>query len=403
MLRKASVTLIGALLAFSSIIFAEPASAAACAPISTTSGSSVVLKFTTVGTCTWEVPAGLTQISILIVGGGGGGGGDAAGGGGAGGVYLNPSLAINSSTKTIQVGAGGTGGQCSGGNAGECTAPPVAIAGYIPATNGAASAFDVITVAGGGKGGVYNSGAGGNGGSGGGGAAAGGAGGTSTISGTFFYGNSGGASNGTGGGGGGGAGQAGATGGPGSGGNGISSSITGTPTFYAGGGGGGGAGGNRGTGGSGGGGAGALSCSYQFSVGTDSNQAQAGAANTGGGGGGAPYGCAGSGGTGGSGVVIVSYTLIPTITSLALSTSLKTAAYRTNSVIQATLSSDGKVRFFQNGKQIPGCVSVSSTSTVASCTWKPSQRGAVNLTARVVSGSSSAQLNIGVTSRTNRR
>lgn len=403
MLKRVSIALVGALFAFSSIILIDPASAAPCAPISSTTGSSVVLKFTTVGSCTWDVPAGLTQISILIVGGGGGGGGDAAGGGGAGGVYLNPSLAINSSTKTIQVGAGGTGGQCSSGNAGQCTAPPVAVAGYIPATNGAASAFDAISVAGGGKGGVYNSGAGGNGGSGGGGAAAGGAGGTSTISGTYYYGNSGGASNGTGGGGGGGAGQAGATGGPGSGGTGISSSITGTPTFYAGGGGGGGAGGVRGSGGNGGGGAGALSCSYQFSLGTDSNQAQAGAANTGGGGGGAPYGCPGSGGAGGSGVVIIAYTLIPTITSLALSTGLKTATFRTVSTIQATLSSDGKVRFFINGKQIPGCVAVLSTSTIASCTWKPSVRGATNLTARVVGGSSTAQLDVGVSSRINKR
>ena len=395
--------MVGTLFAFLSIIFIDSASAAPCAPISSTSGSSVILKFTTVGTCTWDVPVGLTQISILIVGGGGGGGGDAAGGGGGGGVYLNPSLVINSSTKTIQVGAGGTGGQCSGGNAGECVSPPLASVGYISATNGGASAFDSISVAGGGKGGVYNSGAGGNGGSGGGGAAAGGAGGTSTISGTFYYGNSGGASNGTGGGGGGGAGQAGATGGPGSGGNGISSSITGITTFYAGGGGGGGSGGARGAGGSGGGGAGAFSCAYQWSLGTDANQAIAGTPNTGGGGGGAPYGCAGSAGAGGSGIVIIAYTLIPTITSIALSTGLQTASYRTANTIQTTLSSDGRVRFFINGKQIPGCVSVPSISTIASCTWKPSVRGATNLTARVVGGSSTAQLIVGVSSRTNKR
>ena len=404
MLKRASILLIGALFAFSSLVFIEPAVAAPCTPTSTTSGTTTVLRFTTVGSCTWTVPASVTSISILIVGGGGGGGGDAAGGGGAGGVYMNTSLTVTPSTSpTIQVGAGGTGGQCSSGNAGECTAPPVAIAGYIPATNGSASAFDAISVAGGGKGGVYNSGAGGNGGSGGGGAAAGGAGGTSTISGSNYYGNTGGASNGTGGGGGGGAGRPGGTGGPGGGGDGISSSITGVATFYAGGGGGGGSGGTRGWGGNGGGGTGATSCSYQFSVGTNSNQAQAGAANTGGGGGGAPYGCAGSGGTGGSGIVIIAYALIPTITSLALSTGLKTAVYRTDSIIQATLSSDGRVRFFINGKQIPGCINIASTSNVASCTWKPSIRGSTNITARVVGGSSTAQLGVGISARTNRR
>ena len=167
MLKRASIFLIGALFAFTSIIFIEPARAAACNPTSSTNGNSVVLKFTSIGSCTWDVPSGITSISILIVAGGGGGGGDAAGGGGAGGVYINSSLAVTpSTTKTIQVGAGGTGGQCSSGNAGECASPPLAIGGYIPPTNGGASTFDAITVPGGGKGGVYSSGSGGNGGSG---------------------------------------------------------------------------------------------------------------------------------------------------------------------------------------------------------------------------------------------
>jgi hypothetical protein len=61
------------------------------------------------------------------------------------------------------------------------------------------------------------------------------------------------------------------------------------------------------------------------------------------------------------------------------------------------------VRFFLNGKQIPGCVTVPSTSTIASCTWKPSNRGTVNISARVVGGSSSAQLLVGVSSRSNKR
>jgi hypothetical protein len=405
MLKRASILAIGALFAFSTIVAIEPASAApVCTPTTTTSGMKTILRFTTVGTCSWDVPAGVTEIGILIVGGGGGGGGDAAGGGGAGGLYLNPSLAINSSTKTIQVGAGGAGGQCSSGNGGECTTPTLASAGFIEATNGSPSVFDSISVAGGGKGGVYNSGAGGNGGSGGGGASSNGTGGTTTISGTFYYGNNGGTGLGmaAGGGGAGAQGTGGSNGTGGNGGAGIATDISGVMTTYAGGGGGGGQS-ARGVGGAGGGGSGAESCTYRWSLGTDSRQAQAGTPNTGGGGGGAPHGCAGSAGAGGSGIVIISYTLIPSIASLALSTGVKSATYRTVNTIQATLSSDGRVRFFINGKQIPGCINVSSTSRVASCTWKPSIRGGVNLSARVIGGSSTAQLSVGVLARTNRR
>jgi len=403
-MRRTSIALIGVLLTFTSIVFIEPATAAPCTPSSSTNGNSTVLRFTTVGSCTWSVPAGVSTISILVVAGGGGGGGDAAGGGGAGGVYMDTSLVVTpSSTPTIQVGAGGAGGQCSSGNAGECTSPPVAVAGYIPATNGGASAFDAISVAGGGKGGVYNSGAGGNGGSGGGGAAAGGSGGTSTISGSNYYGNTGGASNGAGGGGGGGAGRPGGTGGPGGGGDGISSSITGVATFYAGGGGGGGSGGTRGWGGNGGGGSGATSCSYQFALGTNSNQAQAGTANTGGGGGGAPYGCPGSGASGGSGVVIISYINIPTIISIQLSSGLNTAIFNQANTIRVTLSLNGRVKVFVNGKALPGCANVLSVSAVASCTWKPSNRGVVNVSSRVIGGTSSASLMVGISPRTTKR
>ena len=403
MLKRASIALVGALFAFTSIIFIEPAKAAACNPTSSTNGNSTVLSFTATGSCTWEVPSGVTSISILIVAGGGGGGGDAAGGGGGGGVYINPSLAVTpSTTRTIQVGGGGIGGQCSSGNAGECASPPLAIGGYIPPTNGGASTFDVITVPGGGKGGVYSSGSGGNGGSGGGGGAGSGAGGTATATGTFFFGQPGGASNGTGGGGGGGAGQAGSTGGPGKGGDGISSAITGTTTFYGGGGGGGGAG-VRGLGGNGGGGAGSVSCSYQFSQGTNAQQAIAGTANTGGGGGGAPYGCAGSGGTGGSGIVIISYINIPIITSIALTSGLNVAIFRQTNTIRVTLSSDGRVKFFVNGKVVTGCQNVNSSSSIATCSWKPSLRGTNPISASVIGGTSRSQIFIGVIPRTNKR
>jgi hypothetical protein len=71
--------------------------------------------------------------------------------------------------------------------------------------------------------------------------------------------------------------------------------------------------------------------------------------------------------------------------------------------IQATLTSDGRVRFFLNGKQIPGCISVLSSSSVSTCSWKPSRRGSTNISARVVGGTSTAQLSVGVVPRTNKR
>jgi hypothetical protein len=146
-----------------------------------------------------------------------------------------------------------------------------------------------------------------------------------------------------------------------------------------------------------------LSCSYPWITSGDSRSAQSGAANTGGGGGGAPHGCQGSGGAGGSGVVIIAYTLIPTIAGISLTTGSNVATYRAANTIQVALTSDGRVRFFVNGKQIPGCISVLSSSSTSTCTWKPSRRGTANISARVVGGTSTAQLNVSVLPRTNKR
>lgn len=402
--RRASIIAIGALFAFTTIVFIQPVQAASCSPTTTTSGMSVVVKFTTVGSCTWQVPAHVTSISLLVVAGGGGGGGDAAGGGGAGGVYLNTNYSVTpSSIETVTVGAGGRAGQCGPGQGGSCTTPNVSVAGYFAPGNGGSSSFDATTVAGGGAGGVYNNGAGGSGGSGGGGSSTSGAGGIALATGTNYYGNNGGTSNGNGGAGGGGAGGAGVSAAGGSGGAGIASTITGSLAYYGGGGGGGNSGGVQSSGGVGGGGAGALSCSYPWITSGDYRSAQSGVANTGGGGGGAPHGCQGSGGAGGSGVVIIAYTLVPTINSIALSTGATTATYRAVNTIQVTLTSDGRVRFYINGKQIPGCVSVLSTTSLSSCLWKPSNRGSANISARVVGGTSTAQLNVSVIPRTNKR
>jgi hypothetical protein len=41
--------------------------------------------------------------------------------------------------------------------------------------------------------------------------------------------------------------------------------------------------------------------------------------------------------------------------------------------------SNSKVTFYVNNRAIPGCRRVSSVSTTASCSWKPSAHGTINV------------------------
>jgi prepilin-type N-terminal cleavage/methylation domain-containing protein len=261
-----------------------------------------VVTFTTVGTTTWTVPAGVTSAEVLVVGGGGAGGGRHGGGGAGGGLVYNANYAVTAGAGiTVTVGAGGLPRQNS---------PTEQTVGY----NGANSVFGSITALGGGGGGSYTAAVPTGGGSGGGGG--GGSGGYPThglanqgdSGGGTGYGYNGGDGSSagaavTGGGGGGGAGAIGSnaagadTGGNGGAGKYIASfSAYGVSGYFAGGGGGGGntAGG---TGGSGGGGNGGI------------NTGTTGTANTGGGGGGVRSATTSAQGkAGGSGVVIIRYT-----------------------------------------------------------------------------------------------
>jgi autotransporter-associated beta strand protein len=236
-------------------------------------------------------------VEYLIVGGGGSGVDGYGGGGGAGG-FRTGSILLGNSTSAILVGAGGAAADRTEAGAGN---------------NGTNSTAFAITALGGGAGGTYATGAPNSGGSGGGAgsinAQAGGAG-------SFGQGNNGGAGfrntnvpatlTGGGGGGAGAAGQSGAISSGGAGGAGLSSDITGSMQWYAGGGGGSGfksgGGPTGGAGGQGGGGAGVAGDTYNGTAGT---------ANTGGGGGGAQSNDQGFnrgvGGAGGSGVVIARY------------------------------------------------------------------------------------------------
>jgi PKD repeat protein len=265
-------------------------------------GTNTVVKFIGPGSTTWAPPSGVTQVDYLVVGGGGEGGAGgsavvggvtqwlAGGGAGAGGVMAGSALPV-SGTQTVVVGAGGSGStnQCGakGGNSsfGTPSTMKTAIGGGGGVGSGCATPNPVV-----------------NGGSGGGGSGAGNNPGTTLDStqgrngGLFYY--SAALKGGSGGGGGGAAAVGGAatssTGG--SGGNGITSSITGTATYYGGGGAGGmGYYGTDGTGG--------LGCGGDGSKGP-ANPAKC--QSTGGGGGGAGGGVA-SHGAGGSGVVIIRY------------------------------------------------------------------------------------------------
>jgi hypothetical protein len=74
--------------------------------------------------------------------------------------------------------------------------------------------------------------------------------------------------------------------------------------------------------------------------------------------------------------------------SLALAGSVTTAAFRSTIVITANITVASKVTFRVNGKVLPGCKSRStvgsSPNIIATCSWKPSIRGNVSLTAGAV-------------------
>jgi hypothetical protein len=269
----------------------------------TTSGNTRIHTFNSSNTFT--VPTGFSATaSYLVVGGGGGGGGGgpggAIGGGGGAGGLLTGATSLTTGSYSITVGSGGSSGSST-----------------TRGSSGVNSVFSSFTSNGGGGGGASGSGTwngipGGSGGGGVGGPSVP----SSAGSGTPGQGNPGGIGGDglvvfTSGGGGGGAGAIGGTGpnspsdtsgGPG--GAGTSSTITGSPVYYAGGGGGGtnkggSYPGSAGTGGNGGGGGGG---SYP-----SPSNATSGTTNTGGGGGGS--GGYGNSGSGGSGIVIVSYSI----------------------------------------------------------------------------------------------
>ena len=362
----------------------------------------------------WKIPNHVSTVKSLVVAGGGAGGSRAGGGGGAGGYVYDSALSVTPNTyQSIVVGQGGSGWA------------------YIAGFNGANSSLGTLRTALGGGGGGHAGGsdnatrAGRDGGSG------GGAGGDCCITNSsaayglgkqntnygYGSGNRGGSgwSNGAwpsgGGGGAGGAGEHanGGTNTAGKGGAGISDPIGGTSICYATGGGGGvlsgytkGEGGDCGSGTSPNNNAGLAGSSLRG--------APAAKANTGSGGAGDGYNASGAdyeGGNGGSGVIVLRYSLLTDVT-LSFSGGSK-GTYRGSGTITATATLAGKVTFYERGKVIPGCKNVSTNgSLVATCTWRPSTRGNVAISATnkpsnsYVSNATSS-INVFVTTRTGAR
>jgi len=361
----------------------------------------------------WKIPNHVSTIKSLVVAGGGGGGSRAGGGGGAGGYVYDASLSVTpNSYQSIVVGQGGSGWS------------------YLPGFNGSNSSLGSLRTALGGGGGGHADGAnnvtrdGRNGGSG------GGAGGNYSVGissaaigsgnqfSTYGYGlgNNGGTGMNSGGwpsGGGGGAGGSGANavGGTtaGKGGAGISDPIGGTSICYATGGGGGVLAGN--TKGEGGDCGGAASPNNNAGLaGSSSRGAPAAKANTGSGGAGDGWNSSGAdyeGGNGASGVIVLRYAIFSNV-SITFSGGSQ-GTYRISGTITATANLAGKVTFYERGRVIPGCKNrPTNGSLVATCTWRPSVRGnvAISATNRPTNSyisNASSSLSVFVTNRTGAR
>ncbi len=278
-------------------------------PTISTDGNYTVLKYTEDGVF---IPKGSFNVEYLVIGGGGGGftNSTAVGSGGGagalrtnlsgatngGGASLDSTYGVTAQNYTVTVGAGGAVNTQGGDSSivptsGTTITSNGGAEGVTLQTNGATNGNASGSGAGtgytvpktGGAGGTYGN----NGGN--------------TINSYWYSAGGGGGSGGIGGNSSGGvtAGDGDASAVGGNGGIGLSSSITGTATYYAGGGGGGTY--QTGTGGSGGSGVGGQG------GGTTNGTANGttGTANTGSGGGGGTYG--GNGATGGSGVVIIRF------------------------------------------------------------------------------------------------
>jgi len=329
----------------------------------------------------YKIPLGVTSLHALIVGGGGGGGADGGGGGGGGGLYQNSSLTVTPDTVyEVDIGTGGRAGIGYTGGSGFCNGSWSGTAIGCSGGTGGTSKFGSVTASGGGGGGGIEA----NGSAdsdasatvrGGG----GGAGGQNSLVGVAIGGggafSGGGTTDGTGNSGGGGAsgaanGSNGSSSSAGNGASGITATITGV--IY----GSGGAGGNFATATLATGGSGAANGGTS-SVGPTTPDVNRGGGGAGGGNGSVATNAKGTAGA--LGIVILKWALRGSA-SLTFSNA---PAYRTLTTLSVTTNTASKVTFLANNKRIPGCISRTTSSNVATCNWKPSTRGTIVLTLQI--------------------
>ena len=108
----------------------------------------------------------------------------------------------------------------------------------------------------------------------------------------------------------------------------------------------------------------------------------------------------------------IAYT-VPIVNSFALAGLVSSATYRTAINISINVDQSSKVTFMANGKTIPGCKSRQTTGSGSShavtCSWRPSTRGALSLTAKAIAtsggliGATVNALNVTVGGRTTKR
>lgn len=131
-----------------------------------------VIPFTSAGTSSWTVPAGVTSVTVKAWGAGGGGGGGSTnsdGGSGGGGGYIQSTISVTpGESLSVTVGAGGAGGAFSSGGSGNNSGDGGGGGGYSRVARGGTTLVLAAGGAGGGGGDNSSSTPGGQGGAGGG-------------------------------------------------------------------------------------------------------------------------------------------------------------------------------------------------------------------------------------------
>jgi len=351
-------------LSYAALVTATGTNASACNQVTsnstgvtaTRSGQDCIVTFTNVSEILWSTPMGISSVQAIIVGGGGGGGDSASnstgGGGGSGGFFSTSNLRVSGDI-AIAVGEGGAGSSLT-----------------TQGANGGTSYLGTLKVGGGG-GGNGNTYAGGS-------RAKAGVGGSDFLS-------------------------------SGSGGGGRPTASAGYTNEYLGGLAGDyassgisflgntytgiqGVAGSRNSDGASGGFGGVITpsslrtstisgSSTEYSkVSQYVTWESSGNTKTPGSGGSPNYGYGidptVGGGSGAAGIVILRYTLAASILEPTFSGTIYKGALES---VTVTVNIPGKVRFFIDGKRIPGCLAIGTTgvapSITATCTWKPSVTG----------------------------